>query len=219
MQPSLHSNRAAVGQELLGILSQPGASVSDQIDGVCNLVATVQQSMKTSQDWMQLKMVMNMAAQQFNSLKDSNLSRHNSQTTSVRGSHVQETASLNKRHSQRNPLDIQPSQPAGTVCPTTYDISKMTAGSSSASPPSGVAPQQPDAFPWNWDCVTQLVVLGLGSLGAYQGRADAVAAGATRASARVHQLALALLLPALLPGLQHPTIFVDPEYSEWDEQV
>lgn len=43
--------------------------------------------------------------------------------------------------------------------------------------------------------------------------------GATRASARVHQLALALSLPSLLPGLQQPPAFADPEFGPFDERL
>eukprot|EP00195_Chlamydomonas_chlamydogama_P001898 CAMPEP_0202914272 /NCGR_PEP_ID=MMETSP1392-20130828/62690_1 /ASSEMBLY_ACC=CAM_ASM_000868 /TAXON_ID=225041 /ORGANISM="Chlamydomonas chlamydogama, Strain SAG 11-48b" /LENGTH=103 /DNA_ID=CAMNT_0049605865 /DNA_START=65 /DNA_END=373 /DNA_ORIENTATION=+ len=74
---------------------------------------------------------------------------------------------------------------------------------------------------WSWPQVQRVSVLGLGSLGGYRealasGRASS--ADCTRASCRLHQLALALMLRQLPPHISGPAAaeqllldFHDPE--------
>lgn len=80
------------------------------------------------------------------------------------------------------------------------------------------APPHPPGLSWEWGEVGRLVVLGLGSLDQAAPRQGS-SSSSQRSSQRLHQLALALALPSLLPGLTQAPVFVEPEFSAWDDQL
>lgn len=186
----LYQSRLAHGRALLDTLLSESEPLEAQLTACKDLVAEASITIQASPDWRQLRQLMDKAA--------ANYGPATGDASAAAGPSA--SAGAGTSSGQRLGQSSTVGTIVASVNPSDRDhhaASQRTTTTSQSSSPGSSA--------WGWHCIQTAAVYGLGSL--YEYRALIADGGRTdnnckRAGMRLYQLALATLLPQLLPGLQ-----------------